>query len=468
METNDPGDAATPDQQRPDDWRARYEGLLRHLPEKQQAQVRLILDAFPEGSVDVGPRGWERTGVEFLFRADVIFIRAEDERSVRQVLQTHHLLRSPDLAMPEGAPPDGRRIYGHVAVHVAPGMALEALDVARAEHGGDPHIGRVELIVHTAADGAICPDGEPEPEPLPCAPDPPVSPCRTDGTGVKVVVVDTGLDKPTRDRVWWLAGVEGEDDPLVNSQSGVLATYAGHGTFIAGVVRSMAPAADVFVVAGFSAVGAAFETDLVVALERAIADHDPDVINLSAGTLADTSVGPSTLNDFLELALARNKGLVLVAAAGNDGNRKRFWPAAAPWAVSVGALAANWRTRASFSNFGGWVDVYAPGERVVNAFPTGTLTYNEPPHTGTSAAFDGAARWSGTSFSAPLVAGLVAARMSRTGESGRRAAAKLLRKARKGAVRGVGPVLLPPRDEADCDDRPRCRCRSKKCRGHRC
>ncbi len=115
-------------------------------------------------------------------------------------------------------------------------------------------------------------------------------------------------------------------------------------------------------------------------------DKGADVINVSfAGT--ETSM---TLESAVADALAR--GVVVVAAAGNSSAWSVGYPAGIPGVIAVGATdTAN--NRASFSNQGSALDLVAPGVKILSYSAGGPTSF---------------AVWSGTSFSAPLVAGVAA------------------------------------------------------------
>jgi PKD repeat protein len=112
------------------------------------------------------------------------------------------------------------------------------------------------------------------------------------------------------------------------------------------------------------------------------------VINMSWGAPVPSQTGLAVINE------AYNSGVVLVAAAGNDGNSNVNYPAGYPGVISVGATT-NIDARASFSNFGSSVDISAPGSQI----------WSLAPNNGTSVK-------NGTSFAAPLVSAAAALLLS--------------------------------------------------------
>jgi subtilisin family serine protease len=286
--------------------------------------------------------------------------------------------------------------------------------------------------------GQACPAVEPEETGL-TEPWPPVAP-QDKGGEVSVVVVDTGWNPPsaTDGRTPWLKGVDGDDE----HNGADLRPYAGHGTFIAGVVRCLAPMTDVWV-EGFAVNGVGgggiLESEIVRQLTQAMTHH-PKVINLSAGCRTRLDLPSKAFARFHRKHLA-DADCVLVAAAGNDSWAAPFWPAAFPWAVGVGSLDRNGRV-SEFSNYGVSADVYAVGRNIVNAFPDGTFVCHETPNKGDVRVFrTGMARWSGTSFAAPIVAGMIAREISETGSSAADARDAVLGQAVRDSDPLVGPHL---------------------------
>jgi subtilisin family serine protease len=101
---------------------------------------------------------------------------------------------------------------------------------------------------------------------------------------------------------------------------------------------------------------------------------------------------------------------VVVASAGNEATGRPTYPAAYPGVIGVAAIGP--AGPAPFSNFGPWVRACAPGVDLVSKFFTG---FEGLPNIGPEDPdrFHGWARWSGTSFAAPVVAGALARQMQR-------------------------------------------------------
>ncbi len=263
------------------------------------------------------------------------------------------------------------------------------------------------------------------------------------GADVRVSVVDTGLIDGASGWAPWIQGVVPDTRADVENPDsitqGFADPYAGHGTFVSGVVRCLAPAAHVVVEREIEVSGFVRESSLIKQIHDTLS-RSPDIISMSAGGYTRGNVPSLAFQALWEERLSQLGGIAFVAAAGNDGRTAPFWPAAFPWCVGVGSMSRDGQRRSYFSNHGAWVDVYAPGEDIVNAYAR--LRYKTIAGTvrDTSA---GIVKWSGTSFATPIVSGLIAARMSRTGENAQLAAAALLAAARSQFRVGVGPRLFP-------------------------
>jgi subtilisin family serine protease len=165
----------------------------------------------------------------------------------------------------------------------------------------------------------------------------------------------------------------------------------GHGTFVSGVVAMTAPGARIMPMRVLDSDGRGNLFVVAEAITDAV-NAGADVINLAFGT--DTKPEATLLKDAIKLARAR--GVVITASAGNESSTAEQYPAALGEILAVSALRADLQQLALFSNSGDWVDVAAPGVLVVGPVPGGRYAY-----------------WNGTSVAAPFVAGQAALIRSR-------------------------------------------------------
>jgi len=298
--------------------------------------------------------------------------------------------------------------------------------------------------------GSYCPATEPTLPPKP-GPIPAVNKTSTAGTDVRVSVIDTGWYPDAAkdsDSLWLEKDVDGDVEQL--NPPDVIHEYAGHGTFVAGVVKCMAPSTKIKIEGALLRGGAVYESDITAQLNEAMTDSkfDPHIITISAGTYTRKDLGLlgfQVLATLYKLAEG-DEAVLVVAAAGNDSVSSPFFPAAFDWVLSVGSVDADGQL-SDFSNFGPWVDVYAHGRDLVNAYPTGTYKYVEPksPMYGKTENFTGLAQWSGTSFSTPVVTGSIAA-LIKPGMNARQARDALIAAAprKQGPKAGTYSTLGPP------------------------
>lgn len=228
---------------------------------------------------------------------------------------------------------------------------------------------------------------------------------------IDVAVLDTGID-PTHPDLNVVGGYD-------CSGSGSWVDRHGHGTHVAGIIGArdngtgvvgVAPGARLWAVKVFADNGTGYASWLICGLNWVAGKAGTiRVANYSGGTSGTDTPNCGGTSDPLHQAVCRvvQAGVTLVVAAGNDGrDASNTIPAAYPEPITVGAIVDTDGqpgglgpstsygaddTRASFSNYGAAVDLYAPGVSILSTVPGG-----------------GYQRWSGTSMATPHVTGAAA------------------------------------------------------------
>jgi subtilisin family serine protease len=431
---------------------------------RELAQIDLITGSIEDARV--WPDDWRAEGrtVDYIYRADTILAREADAPRVAEVLPgvLQELSGGDnDQNVSQASPPPARGeprndvvdfswagLPPRVTVPAVMGRLDEILGagVARPEH---------LLFLCYACPATEPMEVGPQSRPTRAFPRPRwYGGCCCDsddgrgggtGHGIKVTLIDSGLVQDLTS-LPWMTHVTGDSDGAVNGGQrgdGPIDHYGGHGTFGAGCAAVMAPDAEIRVAGTMQAAGASYERGLADAVRQVIAADPPDVLVFTWASKSRLGQGMHAFEALYQGLLVHHPGIAVLAPAGNDGLSTKMYPAAYRWVTAVGALDSDCARLAHFSNRGSWVDVSTPGTDLVNAFANGEFTCIEDPHKGELRRFFGMARWSGTSFSTPIFAGMVAARASARKITGAAAAAELVGLAQGHAVPGIGPLLIP-------------------------
>lgn len=208
------------------------------------------------------------------------------------------------------------------------------------------------------------------------------------GAGVVVAVIDTGIE-PNHP---YLQG------SIIEFKNFTQETDArdlnGHGTHVAGIIKSVAPDVKFLICKVLNQKGSGDYSDIIKGIEYATNWRGPKgektrVLNMSLGGPVNV---PALEHAILE---AVGKGILVVVASGNEGdaNENTYeygWPSLIKECITVGASDEN-KKLAYFSNNHKYVDIIAPGVKVLSSYLNGTY-----------------ARLSGTSMATPHVAGAIA------------------------------------------------------------
>jgi len=209
------------------------------------------------------------------------------------------------------------------------------------------------------------------------------------GAGVDVYVVDTGVSTTHTDFSGRLrSGFSAINDGRGSNDCN------GHGTHVAGTAAGttygVAKAASIIPVRVLDCAGSGSNTGVIAGLDWIIANHSAGVAavaNMSLGGGASLALDTAVQN-------AINDGVVMAVAAGNsNANACNYSPARAANAITVGATDRT-DVRASYSNFGSCLDIFAPGTSITSAWINSSTAINTI---------------SGTSMASPHVAGVAAA-----------------------------------------------------------